>query len=154
MSAVEGLKLVTPVFDPYVIPITIAVLVSLFVIQRYGTSSVGKLFGPIMLLWFSTLGILGIVNIAQFPSVLELVNPFWAVNFLVNHTTVAFITLGAVVLTVTGGEALYADMGHFGRKPIRYAWFGLVLPALILNYCGQGHYYLIIPKRSKTLFIN
>ncbi|HQV23326.1 MAG TPA: KUP/HAK/KT family potassium transporter, partial [Agitococcus sp.] len=89
LSAVEGLKLVTPVFDPYVIPITIAVLVSLFVIQRYGTSSVGKLFGPIMLLWFSTLGILGIVNIAQFPSVLELVNPFWAVNFLVNHTTVA-----------------------------------------------------------------
>ncbi len=152
LSAVEGLKLVTPVFDPYVIPITIVVLVSLFVIQRFGTSSVGKLFGPIMLLWFSTLGILGIVNIAQFPSVLELVNPFWAFNFLVNHTTVAFITLGAVVLTVTGGEALYADMGHFGRKPIRYAWFGLVLPALILNYCGQGALLLNHPEAVENPF--
>lgn len=152
LSAVEGLKLITPVFDPYVIPITIVVLVSLFVIQRYGTSSVGKLFGPIMLLWFSTLGILGIINIVQYPSVLHLINPLWAIQFLVNHTAVAFITLGAVVLTVTGGEALYADMGHFGRKPIRYAWFGLVLPALILNYCGQGALLLVHPEAVENPF--
>ncbi|HNC86690.1 MAG TPA: KUP/HAK/KT family potassium transporter, partial [Agitococcus sp.] len=138
LSAVEGLKLVTPVFDPYVIPITIGVLISLFMIQRHGTGSVGKLFGPVMLLWFSTLAILGISNISQYPAVLHLVNPYWSIQFILHHPTIAFITLGAVVLTITGGEALYADMGHFGRKPINYAWFGLVFPALILNYCGQG----------------
>ncbi|HNB20456.1 MAG TPA: KUP/HAK/KT family potassium transporter, partial [Agitococcus sp.] len=152
LSAVEGLKLVTPVFDPYVIPITIGVLISLFMIQRHGTGSVGKLFGPVMLLWFSTLAILGISNISQYPAVLHLVNPYWSIQFILHHPTIAFITLGAVVLTITGGEALYADMGHFGRKPINYAWFGLVFPALILNYCGQGALLLTHPEAVENPF--
>ncbi|PTQ87680.1 potassium transporter Kup [Agitococcus lubricus] len=152
LSAVEGLKLVTPVFEPYVIPITIAVLVTLFVIQRHGTSSVGKLFGPVMLVWFSTLAVLGISNISQYPAVLQLINPLWAIEFISNHTFIAFVTLGAVVLTITGGEALYADMGHFGRKPINYAWFGLVLPALVLNYCGQGALLLTHPEAVENPF--
>ncbi len=152
LSAVEGLKLVTPVFEPYIIPITIAVLVSLFMIQRHGTSSVGKLFGPVMLIWFATLAILGITNISQYPAVLQLINPVWAIQFIATYPVIAFITLGAVVLTVTGGEALYADMGHFGRKPIRYAWFGLVCPALLLNYCGQGALLLTHPEAVENPF--
>ena len=152
LSAVEGLKLITPVFDAYILPITITILIFLFVIQRHGTSSVGKLFGPVMLLWFSTLAILGVMNISQYPAVLHLVNPFWAIQFIATHPTVAFITLGAVVLAVTGGEALYADMGHFGRKPIRYAWFGLVCPALVLNYCGQGALLLVHPEVVENPF--
>jgi len=152
LSAVEGLKLVTPVFEPYIIPITIAVLVSLFMIQRHGTSSVGKLFGPVMLIWFATLAILGIINIVQYPSVLHLINPIWAIQFIATYPVIAFITLGAVVLTVTGGEALYADMGHFGRKPINYAWFGLVCPALLLNYCGQGALLLTHPEAVENPF--
>jgi len=152
LSAVEGLKLVTPVFEPYIIPITIAVLVSLFMIQRHGTSSVGKLFGPVMLIWFATLAILGINNISQYPAVLQLINPVWAIQFIATYPVIAFITLGAVVLTVTGGEALYADMGHFGRKPIRYAWFGLVCPALLLNYCGQGALLLTHPEAVENPF--
>ena len=110
-------------FDAYVLPITIAILISLFMIQRHATGSVGKLFGPIMILWFSTLALLGLLNIQHYPQVLQLVNPFWAFEFVAEHQFVSFITLGAVVLTVTGGEALYADMGHFGRAPIRRAWF-------------------------------
>ncbi len=152
LSAVEGLKIVTPVFDPYVLPITIAVLISLFMIQRHGTGSVGKFFGPIMILWFGTLGVLGVINISHYPAVLHLVNPFWAFEFIANHQFVSFITLGAVVLTVTGGEALYADMGHFGRAPIRYAWFFVVFPALILNYCGQGALLLADPTAIANPF--
>ena len=138
LSAVEGLKTITPVFDTYILPITIMILITLFMIQRHGTGSVGKFFGPIMILWFGTLAILGLININHYPQVLYLVNPFWAFEFIVEHQFVSFITLGAVVLTVTGGEALYADMGHFGRAPIRRGWFFVVFPALILNYCGQG----------------
>jgi len=152
LSAVEGLKIVTPVFDAYVLPITIGVLISLFMIQRHGTGSVGKFFGPIMVLWFSTLAILGVSNIWHYPQVLHLVNPLWAVDFIVSHPFVSFITLGAVVLTITGGEALYADMGHFGRAPIRYAWFFLVFPALILNYCGQGALLLSDPTAIENPF--
>lgn len=152
LSAVEGLKLVTPVFDPYVIPITISVLISLFMIQRHGTASVGKLFGPVMLLWFGTLAALGIANISQYPAVLQLVNPYWSIQFIIHYPAIAFITLGAVVLTITGGEALYADMGHFGRKPINYAWFILVFPALILNYCGQGALLLTHPEAVENPF--
>ena len=152
LSAVEGLKTITPVFDAYVLPITIAILISLFMIQRHGTGSVGKLFGPIMILWFSTLALLGLLNIQHYPQVLQLVNPFWAFEFVAEHQFVSFITLGAVVLTVTGGEALYADMGHFGRAPIRRAWFFVVFPALILNYCGQGALLLSDPNAINNPF--
>lgn len=152
LSAVEGLNTVTPVFASYVLPITILVLISLFMIQRHGTGSVGKFFGPIMIIWFSTLGILGLINISRYPQVLQLVNPFWAFEFIVTHQFISFITLGAVVLTVTGGEALYADMGHFGRAPIRRAWFFIVFPALILNYCGQGALLLANPDAIANPF--
>jgi KUP system potassium uptake protein len=138
LSAVEGLKIVTPSLTPYVLPVTIGVLISLFMIQRKGTGSVGIFFGPVMTVWFITLAVLGIINIVHYPSVLQAISPLWALNFVLEHRLIALITLGAVVLTVTGGEALYADMGHFGRKPIRLAWFFMVFPALLLNYCGQG----------------
>ncbi len=152
LSAVEGLNVAAPGLDRFILPITIAVLCSLFMIQRHGTASVGKLFGPVMLVWFSTLALLGILNIAQHPDVLRLINPMWAAGFIGEHPLIAFITLGAVVLTVTGGEALYADMGHFGRKPINLAWFGLVFPALILNYCGQGALLLAHPESINNPF--
>ncbi len=152
LSAVEGLKTITPVFDTYILPITIMILITLFMIQRHGTGSVGKFFGPIMILWFGTLAILGLININHYPQVLYLVNPFWAFEFIVEHQFVSFITLGAVVLTVTGGEALYADMGHFGRAPIRRGWFFVVFPALILNYCGQGALLLSDPHAIANPF--
>ena len=138
LSAVEGLEIATPAFKPYVIPISLVVLVALFVFQRQGTASVGALFGPIMMLWFATLAILGTLSIARYPEVLAALNPAYAVAFFQANHWPGFIVLGAVVLAFTGAEALYADMGHFGRKPIRYAWFGFVLPALVLNYFGQG----------------
>ena len=138
LSAIEGLSLATPVFDPFILPITLAVLFGLFAFQRRGTASVGRLFGPIILIWFTTLGGLGLVQILKHPEVLAAVNPLYAVQFALTNGFAAFVVLGAVVLTITGGEALYADMGHFGRRPIRLAWFGVVLPGLFLNYCGQG----------------
>lgn len=152
LSAVEGLNVAAPGLDRFVLPITIGVLFSLFLIQRHGTASVGKLFGPVMIVWFATLALLGVINITKHPDVLSLVNPLWAAGFIAEHPLIAFVTLGAVVLTVTGGEALYADMGHFGRKPIRYAWFGLVFPALILNYCGQGALLLAHPASIDNPF--
>ncbi|ARS52313.1 potassium transporter Kup [Kushneria konosiri] len=137
-SAVEGLNVATTVFEPYVIPITIAILVALFAIQSRGTETVGRFFGPVMVVWFTTLASLGIYGIVQEPGVLAAVNPLRAIEFFsINHWT-GFVVLGAVFLVVTGGEAMYADMGHFGRRPIQLAWFGLVLPALLLNYYGQG----------------
>lgn len=138
LSAIEGLKIATPGLAPFVIPITIGVLIALFMIQRRGTAAMGNLFGPVMMVWFVTIGLLGLNSIKLAPEVVQLINPYWAYAFLAANPTASFITLGAVVLTVTGGEALYADMGHFGRAPIRRAWFFLVFPALILNYCGQG----------------
>lgn len=152
LSAVEGLKVATPTLDPYVIPIALAILISLFSIQRHGTASMAKLFGPIMLIWFLTLALLGISNISKHPDVLQLVNPAWAISFLWNNQAMAFITLGAVVLTVTGCEALYSDMGHFGRKPIRSAWFVIVFPSLLLNYCGQGALLLSDPTAIENPF--
>ena len=152
LSAIEGLKIAAPTLGAYVVPLTIGVLIGLFLIQRQGTGRVGTLFGPIMLLWFSTLGVLGIINIGGHLEVLQLINPLWALRFIVEHGMVALIVLGAVVLTITGGEALYADMGHFGRKPIRYAWFGVVLPALLLNYCGQGALLLRDPSAVENPF--
>ncbi|MDI1301162.1 MAG: potassium transporter Kup [bacterium] len=152
LSAVEGLKIATPMLNPYVLPITIAVLTFLFMMQRRGTGSMGKLFGPIMVLWFVVLAGLGVMNIGRYPQVLQAVNPLWAIEFVAEHRFIAFITLGAVVLTITGGEALYADMGHFGRRPIRLAWFYMVFPALLLNYCGQGALLLTDPSAIENPF--
>ncbi|MGH6912974.1 MAG: KUP/HAK/KT family potassium transporter, partial [Geminicoccales bacterium] len=138
LSAVEGLEVATPAFEPYVLPIAIAVLAGLFLMQRRGTAGVGMLFGPVICLWFATLATLGLLQIVANPGVLRALNPAYAFSLFAQHGWEAFVALGAVVLAVTGAEALYADMGHFGRWPIRLAWFGLVLPALLLNYFGQG----------------
>ncbi|HYD31688.1 MAG TPA: potassium transporter Kup [Azospirillaceae bacterium] len=138
LSAVEGLHVATPVVEPYVVPIAVVILIALFVFQKKGTGQVGRFFGPVMALWFTTLAVLGVMKIIEEPSVLQAVNPIHAMAIFSRHGGLAFAVLGAVVLAVTGAEALYADMGHFGRKPIRYAWLFLVLPALLLNYFGQG----------------
>jgi KUP system potassium uptake protein len=138
LSAVEGLKVATPAFEPYVVPIALAILIWLFLVQRRGTGGVGKLFGPIMCIWFAALAVLGLWQILGHPGVLQALNPTYAVTLFASHGWQAFVALGAVVLAVTGAEALYADMGHFSRWPIRFAWFSFVLPALLLNYFGQG----------------
>jgi KUP system potassium uptake protein len=138
LSAVEGLEIAAPQLHSMIVPITLVVLFGLFWAQSKGTAVVGAFFGPIMLLWFSTLGVLGIINIAHDPSILDALNPWYGITFFYTQPWIAFVALGAVVLAVTGAEALYADMGHFGRFPIRLAWFGFVLPALLLNYFGQG----------------
>jgi len=152
LSAVEGLEIAAPQLHRLIIPITLAVLFLLFWMQRHGTATVGKLFGPIMLLWFGTLAVLGVNNILHDPAVLQAVNPVYALHFFTGNHWLAFVALGAVVLAVTGGEALYADMGHFGRIPIRLAWLGFVLPALILNYFGQGALILHDPAAVKNPF--
>ncbi len=152
LSAVEGLGVASPHLHHLIIPITLAVLFGLFWMQQYGTAAVGKVFGPVMVLWFGTLTILGVINILHNPDVLQAVNPIYAVHFFTGNSWLAFAALGAVVLAVTGGEALYADMGHFGRRPIRLAWFGFVLPALILNYFGQGALILHDPTAIKNPF--
>jgi KUP system potassium uptake protein len=138
LSAVEGLEVATPFFQPYIVPITIAILVGLFTLQSHGTGAVGRIFGPITLLWFATLAVLGISWIMREPGVLAAVLPTHAASFFVHNGLRGFLVLGSVFLVVTGGEALYADMGHFGKAPIRLAWFSIVLPALLLNYFGQG----------------
>ncbi|WP_432723677.1 potassium transporter Kup [Jeongeupia wiesaeckerbachi] len=152
LSALEGIGIVSHTFDPYIIPITIAVLVGLFAMQRHGTASVGKLFGPVMLLWFSVLAVLGGWQIIQNPTVLHALNPAYGLQFVVDNPKQAFVLLGAVVLALTGAEALYADMGHFGRPAISRAWFSLVLPALTLNYFGQGALLLADPTAIKNPF--
>lgn len=152
LSAVEGLKVASPAFDGYVIPIALGILVCFFLYQSRGTGSVGVLFGPVMLVWFFTLSVLGIVWIIKAPEVLESLNPLYAVEFFVSNKSPGFFVLGAVFLVVTGGEALYADMGHFGRFPIKLAWFALVLPSLLLNYFGQGALLLINPAAVKNSF--
>ena len=152
LSAVEGLRVATPVFDHYIVPLSVAILVALFIFQKYGTHRVGGFFGPVMVLWFLTLAILGIRWIPQQPAVLSAFNPFHAVIFFRAHGLMGFTVLGAVFLAVTGGEALYADMGHFGQRPIRVAWFGLVLPALLLNYLGQGAMLLVAPDATHQPF--
>jgi KUP system potassium uptake protein len=146
LSAVEGLEVVTPVFAPYVLPLAIAILVGLFLLQHRGTGVVGKLFGPVILVWFLTLATLGVVQILREPSVLAALSPLHGLRFLGHNTGRGFLVLGSVFLVVTGGEALYADMGHFGRRPIRLAWFTLVLPALLLNYFGQGALIIGTPE--------
>lgn len=152
LSAVEGIKYVTPVFEPYVIPITIFLMNALFLVQRFGTNLIGGIFGPVILLWFTVLGILGVHGIMMAPEVLGAVNPIWAVRFLFEYKSHAIAVMGAVVLVVTGGEALYADMGHFGRRPIRLAWFIVALPGLLLNYFGQGALVLTDPEAISNPF--
>ena len=138
LSAIEGLSLITHALDHWLVPIGLGILTALFLVQRHGTATMGKLFGPITLLWFLSIGLIGLWSIIQTPSVLMMINPYWAIHFVVSQPLVAFITMGAIILTMTGGEALYADMGHFGRLPIKLAWFLVVLPCLLLNYAGQG----------------
>ena len=152
LSAVEGLEVAAPELKRFVLPITLAVLVALFAMQKHGTERVGRIFGPITCVWFTALAVLGIVEIVQHPAVLAAANPVWAVRFFLEHGTLAWLALGAVVLAVTGGEALYADMGHFGRIPIRLAWLGLVLPSLVLNYFGQGAFILSHPGEVTNPF--
>lgn len=152
LSAVEGLEVTNPIFEHYVVPITITILFALFLMQKHGTAKVGALFGPIMLLWFSILAISGIVAIVQHPIVLSAINPFYAINFFIQNQWIAFIVMGSVFLVVTGGEALYADMGHFGTQPIRIAWFFIVFPALVLNYFGQGSLLITDPAAIENPF--
>ncbi|GAB2945956.1 low affinity potassium transporter Kup [Hafnia psychrotolerans] len=152
LSAMEGLEIAAPSLDPYIVPLSITVLTLLFIIQKHGTGIVGKLFAPVMLLWFLTLAVLGVNSIMQNPEVLRAMNPMWAVNFFIEHKSFSFLALGAVVLSITGVEALYADMGHFGKFPIRLAWFTVVLPSLVLNYFGQGALLLKNPEAIKNPF--
>jgi KUP system potassium uptake protein len=152
LGAMEGLEVATPALKPYVVPLTIAILVGLFSVQRIGTGGVGRVFGWVMLLWFTTLALLGIKQIIQVPEVLKCVNPAYAWQFFTDNGWRGFHLLGAVFLVLTGAEALYADMGHFGKKPIRLAWFALVLPALFLNYLGQGALVLGDPSTASNPF--
>ena len=152
LSAVEGLQVETPLFEPYLVPIAVAILVVLFLFQQFGTHRVGGLFGPVMLVWFVTIGALGIVWIARAPVVLGALNPVHAVTFFRAHGGTGVLVLGAVVLAVTGAEALYVDMGHFGKRPIRLAWFVIVFPALVLNYFGQGALLLLDSTAARQPF--
>ena len=152
LSAVEGLEIVSPNFTKYVIPITIGILVALFFLQKTGTAVVGVLFGPIMVIWFLVLGAMGIYNIIDHPNILLAVNPMYGVNFMLDHSLQAFIVLGAVFLVLTGAEALYADMGHFGIRPIQYAWFFITMPCLLINYFGQGAMLLSNPHTIENPF--
>ncbi len=152
LSAIEGLKIVTPAFDPYVVPITVLILIALFVVQSRGTARIAAFFGPITLVWFVALAAAGIWHVAQNAAVLAAFNPLHGISFLANHRIVGFLTLGAVFLVVTGSEALYADLGHFGRRPIQAAWLFVALPALILNYLGQGALILADSKAIESPF--
>jgi KUP system potassium uptake protein len=152
LSAIEGITLVTKAFDPYVVPITVLILVALFAVQSRGTSRVAAFFGPIMLIWFVIIGIAAVPPILRQPEVVLALNPFLAASFMLNHGLIAFVTLGAVFLAVTGAEALYADLGHFGKKPIQTAWLFVVLPALALNYLGQAALVIANPKAVENPF--
>lgn len=152
LSAVEGLDVATPLLSPFVVPITLVILVLLFLVQSHGTGTVGALFGPVMVVWFLVLAVLGAVQIVTHPEVLAAINPVYAVDFFWRHGWPGFMALGAVVLALTGAEALYADMGHFGRRPIQLAWFLLALPALLLNYFGQGALLLSHPAAVESPF--
>ena len=152
LSAIEGLKIATPVVSPYIIPLTVAVLVVLFLVQHRGTGKVGSVFGPLTLVWFLVLALLGIAQIIKYPAILAAVSPHYALLFLAHNGWSAFLVLGSVFLVVTGGEALYADMGHFGVRPIRLVWFSLVLPALVINYFGQGALLLANPEALENPF--
>jgi KUP system potassium uptake protein len=152
LSAVEGLEVVSPAFKTYVIPLTLVILFVLFAVQKRGTGGIGKFFGPITLVWFAIIAVLGVMHIWHDPAILFAVSPHYALGFIIDNPLVTFIILGAVVLCVTGAEALYADLGHFGKKPIRLAWFSVVMPALTLNYFGQGALLLRYPETVKNPF--
>lgn len=154
LGAMEGLSLVTPTLTPFVVPITLGILVGLFLVQRKGTGSVGKVFGPLMILWFTVLAVSGLIQIVREPAILAALNPLCAIQFLFERGWFVFAVFGAVVLALTGAEALYADMGHFGRKPIQWAWIGMVMPALALNYLGQGALLLNDPGAAANPFYN
>ena len=152
LSAVEGLEVAAPGLHAYIVPVTLVVLTLLFIVQRHGTANVGRLFGPVTAVWFLVLTVLGVLHIAENPDILWALSPHYALIFLTAHPHIAFIALGSVVLCVTGAEALYADMGHFGKRPIRLAWFSLVMPALVVNYFGQGAMLLVHPENVKNPF--
>jgi KUP system potassium uptake protein len=152
LSAIEGLKVVTPALEPYILPLTFGILIALFAVQSRGTGKIAVLFGPVMLIWFGVIAVAGLVQIVSHPDVLSAVNPLHALTFLAQHAGVGLATLGFVLLAVTGGEALYADLGHFGRRPIQAAWFYLVLPALTFNYFGQGALLLHSPDAIANPF--
>jgi KUP system potassium uptake protein len=152
LSAVEGLKLATPALEHYVVPLTVFILVVLFAVQSGGTARVASAFGPVMVVWFAALAVMGLINISDDPSVLAAINPWYALDFLLTHGTIGLVTLGAVFLAVTGGEALYADLGHFGRKPIQAGWLYFVLPSLLINYFGQGALVLSDPAAIENSF--
>ena len=152
LSAVEGLAIVETGFAPFVLPVSVAILIGLFVIQSRGTDLLGRFFGPVMCVYFASLAVLGVMSIIASPHILASMNPMWAVRFVIHDPLLAFLALGSVVLTLTGAEALYADMGHFGRKPIQMAWFFLVFPALMLNYLGQGALLLRDPSTVQSPF--
>jgi KUP system potassium uptake protein len=152
LGAVEGLELAVPELEPYVVPIAVLIIVALFLVQRFGTGTVGRLFGPVIVMWFLTLGVFGIVQIAQRPAILAALNPLHAWAFLNERGWHLFAAVGAVVLALTGAEALYADMGHFGRRPVQLAWVGLVLPCLVLNYMGQGALLISDPSAIENPF--
>jgi len=152
LSAIEGLKIATPLFEPYVIPITIVILIGLFLFQRQGTQGVGAVFGPVILIWFLTLAFLGLSNLLRHPSVLGAINPVHGIHFFLRNGFHGYLVLGAVFLVATGGEALYADLGHFGELPIQIDWFSLVGPSLLLNYFGQGALLLSNPEAARNPF--
>lgn len=152
LSAVEGLEVATPMFNPYIVPISIVILITLFGFQRHGTAKVGRIFGPVTLVWFITIALLGLRYVIRAPEVLTAFNPYYGYHFLATNGRLGFVILGSVFLCVTGAEALYADMGHFGRKPIQLAWFTIVFPALILNYLGQGGLLLLDPNATGNPF--
>lgn len=152
LGAVEGLAQATPQFQPFIIPISLAILIGLFLIQSYGTAKVGVFFGPIIIVWFIAIALLGLIAIVKHPAILGSLNPYYAISFLLHDGRHSFAVLGSVFLSVTGAEVLYADMGHFGAKPIRLSWFWIVFPSLLLNYMGQGAFLLTMPKSVENLF--
>jgi KUP system potassium uptake protein len=152
LSAVEGLEVAAPGLQPYVVPVTLAALIALFLMQKHGTAGIGAVFGPVMVLWFAVLAVSGVMNIADSPHILAALDPLKGIEFCLRHRWLAFVALGAVVLSLTGAEALYADMGHFGSRPIRLTWFGVVFPALALNYLGQGALLLSDPSALQNPF--
>ena len=152
LSAIEGLEVGTAAFKPYIVPLATGILIALFVIQKQGTGFVGMLFGPVCALWFLSIGAVGVWNIVQHPSILEALNPIHALSFVTGHGFASFVVLGSVLLAITGAEALYADVGHFGKRAVRVAWFSLVAPALVLNYFGQGALLMANPKALENPF--
>ena len=149
LGSIQGVKVATPALAHLVVPLSVAILIGLFVLQRFGSGTIGWLFGPVILVWFTAIGVLGLSEVLKDPAVLQGLSPSWAVRFMVDHGVAGYLVLGGVVLAVTGAEALYADRGHFGAGPIRLGWFGLALPALMLNYLGQGVFILHHPTLAK-----